>query len=94
MECQFSSVDNLTELSGGAFGRTARYNQHTGLGFIHCGVGIGFGRRVVVSLSSLAVANFALVFALLALCRLQVVASVAAKAKMRVCARTLRLLLG
>jgi hypothetical protein len=47
-----------------------------------------------VRLSSLAITDFALVFGRLALCGLQLVASVAAEAEVCICARTLRLLLG
>lgn len=67
--------------------------NHTGLGFFHGGVGICFGGRVVVSLSSFVIANFALVFTLLGLCGMQVVALVAAKAKVGAGARTLLRLL-
>jgi hypothetical protein len=75
-------------------GRTRAWGLHTWLGFVHGSVGIGLGRGVVMRLSSLAVTNFAFVFALLALCRRQLVAAVASKAKVCTCARTLRILLG
>lgn len=68
--------------------------EHTGLGFVHGGVGIRLGGGIVVSLAALAVANFALVFAGPALCGRQLVAAIAAETEMRARARALRLRTG
>ena len=80
------------DLKGDRRSRAGR--QRTGLGFVHGLVGVRFGAGVVVRPSFLAVADFALVFALLALCRRQFVAAVAAEAEVRPSARTLALLHG
>jgi hypothetical protein len=66
--------------------------RHTGLGFVHGRVGVRLGGEVVLRVPLLAFTDFPLVFALAALCGLEVVALVAAVAEACICARTLRLL--
>lgn len=65
----------------------------TGLCLLHGSVRVRLGSGIVVGLSLFTFTDFALVFALLGLCRMQVVALVAAKAKVGAGARTLGLLL-
>jgi hypothetical protein len=66
--------------------------RHTGLGFVHGRVGVRLGGEVVLRVPLLAFTDFPLVFALAALCGLEVVALVAAVAEACICARSLRLL--
>jgi hypothetical protein len=67
--------------------------QRTGLGLVHGGVRVRFGREVVVWLA-VAVTDFTVVFARLALGGRELVAFVAAEGEVCIRARTLRRLLG